>query len=60
MPQLRHSPRHASFMETGTAAMRRYVAEVAEGRFPDEGHVRHMAPAEAERLNELLGERSGL
>ena len=39
-------------------ALRRYAAEVREGKFPDAEHSYGMKPEEEERLARLLGKRA--
>ena len=49
---------YANVAELITEAMRRYAADVREGRFPEEAHCYHMLPGEAEKLTRRLNDAS--
>ena len=49
--------RYAQISEVAVDALKRYAAEVREGKFPDAEHSYGMKPDEQEQLARLLGER---
>lgn len=49
--------RYAQISEIAVDALRRYAAEVREGKFPDADHSYGMKPEEQERLARLLAQR---
>jgi 3-methyl-2-oxobutanoate hydroxymethyltransferase len=49
--------RYANLSEIAVDALRRYAAEVREGKFPDADHSYGMKPEEEEKLKKLAGER---
>lgn len=55
--EFRHVARYAEFSAAGREALRQYVADVREGRFPGERHVRHLSAEELARLE--VGEENG-
>ena len=48
--EFRHVTRYTDFSVDGREALRRYVADVREGRFPDERHVGHLSAEERASL----------
>ena len=49
--------RYAQISDVAVEALKRYAAEVREGKFPDADHSYGMKPEEQERLAKLLGKR---
>ena len=49
--------RYAQISEVAVDALKRYAAEVREGKFPDAEHSYGMQPAEQEQLARLLAQR---
>ena len=46
--------RYANVAEVITTALREYVADVRDGKFPTDEHCYHMLEGEAEKLPELI------
>ncbi len=55
---LRHVTRYDDLATRIVAAFRRYAEDVEAANFPGAGNVRHLAPAEHNKLMDLLGEHA--
>jgi len=48
--------KYANIAQVITDAMRAYITDVKEGRFPEDDHCYHMLSSEAEKFPELTKE----
>lgn len=54
--EFRHNRKYEDFRVRGTQAVRAYVEDVQQGRFPEVAHVRHLPEAEAAKLAQRIRE----